>query len=181
VTVQPHDRRLFRRQIELTAELRRATRPPVSEARLLELLTNQFFRRKSRVASLLTGIVDADEVAWLEGNGSGVTVYGNQLRMIYQPMAAILDDFRRRGAKFALVSDTVAINLARVEAVNVEREGGGTVMLDDGFRIGVDRERLRLLLRKLRHARSGGSTRLGTASRETGHDERRTCDHMVEP
>lgn len=170
-TVTLQDRKLFCRQIELTAELRLAARPPVSDARLLELLTNRSFRRKPRVSGLLNNVLDPGQILWLEGNDSGTTVYGNQVRVVQRPMAMILDDFRRLGAKFALVSATIAINLDRTEAMHVERGGDGTVMLADGFRLGVDRERLRSILRKLRRAGSYSPTRMATAAPETARDE----------
>lgn len=173
VMVALHDQRLLCRQIELTAELRLAAGVLVTDARLLELLTNRSFRRKPRVAAGSNAFLDPEQISWLEGNNSSTMVYGNQLRVVQLPMAAILDDFRRRRAKFALVSETIAINLARVDAAHVERGGTGTVVLDDGFRIGIDRERLHAIFRRLQRRRPapGAAPRLAATSREAARDE----------
>lgn len=173
VTVTLQDQRLFRRQIELTAELRLVAGTLVTNARLLELLTNRSFRRKPRVESASNSVLDPEQISWLEGNSSTTMVYGNQLRVVHLSLAAILDDFRRRRAKFALVSDTIAVNLNRVEAAHVDRGGSGTVVLDGGLRIGIDRARLHAIFRRLQRRRPalGAAPRSAPALRRAVRDE----------
>lgn len=151
-TVTLADPKLFRRQIELTAELLPEARPLVSISRLLELLTNRNFRRKRQAqdcAAEELAILDPAQVTWLEGDGSQTTLHGGVTRLLRLPVTTILENFRRRGVSFAMVSDSIAINLARAQAVYVEKRGARTVILDTGVTMGIAPDRVRSIIRQL--------------------------------
>jgi DNA-binding LytR/AlgR family response regulator len=166
-TVTLADGRLFRRQVELTAELLPDRRPLVSTPRLLELLTNRTFRRNRQMRGSLNealALLDVGEVAWLEGDDTRTALHGGETRIISLSIETVVDDFCKRGASFAMLSSSIAVNLARVQAVHAEKRGARTVVLDGGVTIGVAPDRVRSVIRQLSR-RPDGKRRAPQVSR----------------
>jgi two-component system LytT family response regulator len=108
-------------------------------------------RRLAVRAGAKVTLVEIDAIDWMEAHGDYVRIHvGKQLHLVAQRLQALERSLESEG--FIRIHRSLIVNSTRIHELHRDADGSGTIVLNDGVRLRVARDRWEALYKALRLA-----------------------------